>query len=119
MINIKLTSKQNKDSCSLKLGKNIIIALAYPDTYNVDRIQLFNGVNAPLPPKTQNYFKGKDFGGLMVRFSIAFNRIITKKMPVTGLSNGHAWFGVFMVLYGHIYIKNNGTQEHNGKGRNY
>jgi hypothetical protein len=45
MINIKVTSKENNDSCILKPGKNIAIALANSDTTSVDGMQLFNGVH--------------------------------------------------------------------------
>jgi hypothetical protein len=45
MINIKVTGKENNDTCILKPGKNITIALTNADTNNVDRMQLFNGVH--------------------------------------------------------------------------
>ncbi len=45
MINIKVTSKENNDSCILKTGKTITIALANSDTTSFDRMQLFNGVH--------------------------------------------------------------------------
>lgn len=45
MINIKVTNKENNDSCILNPGKNIVIAMANSDTSNVDRMQLFNGAH--------------------------------------------------------------------------
>lgn len=44
MINIKVTTKNN-DSCVLKRGANITIAMANADTSSVDGMQLFNGVH--------------------------------------------------------------------------
>lgn len=45
MINIKVTSKVSNDSCILKPGKNITIALVNSETSNVEGMQLFNGVH--------------------------------------------------------------------------
>lgn len=45
MINITVINKETKDTCSLKPGKNISIALANADLTSVDRMQLFNGVH--------------------------------------------------------------------------
>ena len=45
MINIKVTSKISNDSCILKPGKNITIALVNSETSSVEGMQLFNGVH--------------------------------------------------------------------------
>lgn len=45
MISINATNKATNDSCILKSGKNIIIAMANSDTTNVDGMQLFNGAH--------------------------------------------------------------------------
>jgi hypothetical protein len=45
MINIKATSKESNDSCILKPGKSIVIAMPNQDTQNVGGMQLFNGVH--------------------------------------------------------------------------
>lgn len=45
MINIKVTSKENKDSCFLKPGKNIVIGMPNTNSISAVGMQLFNGAH--------------------------------------------------------------------------
>jgi hypothetical protein len=45
MINIKATAKENNDSCILRPGKSIVIAMPNQNTNSVEGMQLFNGVH--------------------------------------------------------------------------
>lgn len=69
MLNIKVTRKESNDSCVLKPGKNILVAMA-SGTTTADGMQLFNGVHdsthldwAPrggLPGMAQGWRRGAD-----------------------------------------------------------
>jgi hypothetical protein len=92
MINIKVTSKENNDSCILKPKKNIVIALANSDTTNVDRMQLFNGVhgNNPITWAPQNGAAGlaqswisgrNNFSQIQVQFPLATGFVFPDVLP--------------------------------------